>query len=159
MFRTASAACFRTVSHAKPFCSEKTALAKEGLSDGPGLNPTVWLPRLCVSCRCPTHKVPVRGTNPPAFHSTSPHRSRRSSIMASTKEYRLLCLENPLLGKPTKFFFSFVLNWAPRDELSSPLSSASRPSLYAPHFGAQEVSESSGRLTCNYLVRHPGLRQ
>lgn len=45
--------------------------------------------------------------------------------MASTKEYRLLCLENPLLGKPTKFFF--LSSSIGRPAMSYPLPCLLRP--------------------------------
>jgi hypothetical protein len=68
------------------------------------VNPTILLPRLlALSYYCSSTPIPPihkkRGTNTNPFHHISPHHTRRLSNMASTKEYRLLCLENPLLGK------------------------------------------------------------
>jgi hypothetical protein len=99
MFRTRSAVCSRTGLFAKPLSSglTKTLFSKGELADGGAGswsgNPTILLlPRLARSCYTSS-----RGTKP--FLRNSPHRNRRLINMASTKDYRLLCLENPLLGK------------------------------------------------------------
>ncbi|KAJ4304083.1 adenosine kinase [Collariella sp. IMI 366227] len=98
MFRTGSAVCSRAGVFAKPLSSglSKTFLS---LADGGSghLNPTNLLPRLCSSWASSTASVQnlKRGTNP--FNRNLAHHNRRLSNMASTKEYRLLCLENPLL--------------------------------------------------------------
>lgn len=95
---------------AKPLSSglTKTLFSKGELADGGAGsgswsgNPTnLLLPRLARSCYTSS-----RGTKPKPFLRNSPHRNRRLINMAFTKDYRLLCLENPLLGKSTWFSLS-----------------------------------------------------
>lgn len=97
MFRIGPVNC--SSSFAKPlyysgFITKRLFLKGE-FADGGRLNPTILLPRLSVSFS--PASTSKRGTNP--FHYSSPRHNQRLSKMASTKEFRLLCLENPLLGK------------------------------------------------------------
>jgi len=75
---------------AKGFCKQAKA------DGGSGRSPTIHLPRLAVK---------FFSSNIQQQHRKSlriePTVRRISSKMAATKDYRLLCLENPLLGKQT----------------------------------------------------------
>jgi hypothetical protein len=94
MFRVGSAVCSNFGFFAKSLTSgfTKSAFAEHGGSSFQ--NPTISLPRIRIISWCSSTQQ-KRGTNP--FRYNSLHRTRRLSNMASTKEYRLLCLENPLL--------------------------------------------------------------
>jgi hypothetical protein len=96
MFRVGSAVCSNFGFFAKSLTSgfTKSAFAEHGGSSFQ--NPTISLPRIRIISWCSSTQQ-KRGTNP--FRYNSLHRTRRLSNMASTKEYRLLCLENPLLGE------------------------------------------------------------
>ena len=102
MFRAGSAYLRSVVANAKPLSPglTKTCFSKGELSDGGRIAgyPTIFLlPRLCLL----TGAARSRGINPFCYRipaSTTPQHIRRLSTMASTKQYRLLCLENPLLG-------------------------------------------------------------
>lgn len=102
MYRAGSANLRSVVANAKPLSLglAKSYSSKGELSDGGRIasNPTTYLlPRLCLW----TGAVRSRGINPFCSRisaSTTPQHIRRLSTMASTKQYRLLCLENPLLG-------------------------------------------------------------
>jgi hypothetical protein len=99
MFRTGSAVCSGSGCFAKPLYSGLTKTFSDG---GSSFNPTIWLPRLSISSYCSPTSLQKRGTKP--LHNTTPHRNRQFSNMSSTKEYRLLCLENPLLGKCARHY-------------------------------------------------------
>ena len=75
---------------AKGFCKQAKA------DGGSSRSPTIHLPRLAVNF-FPSN---IQQQHRKSFR-IEPTVRRISSKMAATKDYRLLCLENPLLGKQT----------------------------------------------------------
>lgn len=65
----------------------------------------------CVALRSTSSTATPPSQRPRHFHATTARASQLSK-MAASKQYRLLCLENPLLGKQT---------WAVARELQAPL--------------------------------------
>ena len=109
MFKALSTAYYKPAAKSVSLGVTHLACHLKTVADGGHVCPTILLPRLpAVSVSFFPNSIQSHQNAP---YTTLPHRrSSQSSKMASTKDYRLLCLENPLLGEhPDNAFHTRML--------------------------------------------------